>query len=71
MNMDISEEAKQAIANGQLIRARNRLRRDGCSSHDAFRRRVLLLAAERDTSTAVTTSVITLPPSLPCPTGSS
>jgi hypothetical protein len=49
MNMDIREEAKQAIANGQLIRARNRLRRDGCSSHDAFRRRMLLLAAERDT----------------------
>jgi hypothetical protein len=48
MNMDISEEAKQAIANGQSIRARNRLRRDGCSSNDAFRRRVLLLAAERN-----------------------
>jgi len=48
MSTDISEEAKQAIANGQLIRARNRLRRDGCSSNDAFRRRVLLLAAERD-----------------------
>jgi hypothetical protein len=48
MNMDISEEAKQAIANGQLIRARNRLRRDGCSSADAFRHRVLVLAAERD-----------------------
>ena len=47
MNMDISEEAKQAIANGQLIRARNRLRQDGCSSDDAFRKRVLLLAAER------------------------
>ena len=48
MSTDISEEAKQAIAHGQLIRARNRLRRDGCSSNDAFRRRVLLLAAERD-----------------------
>jgi hypothetical protein len=48
MNTDISEEAKQAIANGQLIRARNRLRRDGCSSNDTFRRRVLLLAAERN-----------------------
>ena len=48
MNTDISEEAKEALANAQLIRARNRLRRDGCSSHDAFRRRVLLLAAERN-----------------------
>jgi len=48
MNNDISEEAKQAIANGALIRARNRLRRDGCSSDAAMRRRVLLLAAERN-----------------------
>jgi hypothetical protein len=30
MKMDISEEAKLAIANGQLIRARNRLVKDGC-----------------------------------------
>lgn len=28
--------------------ARNGLRQDGCSSDDAFRKRVLLLAAERD-----------------------
>jgi hypothetical protein len=45
---DISEEAKQAIANGALIRARGRLRKDGCSSDAAMRRRVLLLAAERN-----------------------
>jgi hypothetical protein len=48
MSMDISEEAKEAIANGQLIRARNRLRKDGCSTKEAFRRRMLLLAAERN-----------------------
>jgi hypothetical protein len=48
MSTEISEEAKLAIANGALIRARNRLRNDGCSSDDAFRRRVLLLAAERN-----------------------
>jgi hypothetical protein len=47
MSTEISEEAKLAIANGALIRARNRLRNDGCSSDDAFRRRVLVLAAER------------------------
>jgi hypothetical protein len=48
MNMEISEEAKEAPANAQLIRSRNRLRKDGCSSGDAFRKRVLLLAAERN-----------------------
>jgi hypothetical protein len=48
MSTDISEEAKQAIANGQLIIARNRLRNDGCSSDAAFQRRVLALAAERN-----------------------
>ena len=46
--MNISEEAKQALADAQLIRARNRLRRDGCSSDAALRRRMLLLAAERN-----------------------
>jgi hypothetical protein len=48
MNMDISEEAKQALANRQLVIARGRLRNDGCSSDAAFHRRVLLLAAERN-----------------------
>ena len=48
MNMDISEEAKQALANRQLVIARGRLRKDGCSSGAAMRRRVLLLAAERN-----------------------
>src|SRR5882724_7223057 len=48
MSMDISEEAKQALANRQLVIARGRLRKDGCSSDAAMRRRVLLLAAERD-----------------------
>ena len=48
MSTEISAEAKLAIANGALIRARNRLRQDGCSSDDAFRKRVLLLAAERN-----------------------
>src|ERR1700675_1317049 len=48
MKMDISEEAKLAIANGALIRARGRLVRDGSQSGAAFKRRVLLLAAERN-----------------------
>jgi hypothetical protein len=48
MKTDISEEAKQALANRQLVIARNRLRQDGCSSDAAFHRRVLLLAAERN-----------------------
>jgi hypothetical protein len=48
MNMDISEEAKRALANRQLVIARGRLRNDGCSSDAAFHRRVLLLAAERN-----------------------
>jgi hypothetical protein len=47
MSTDISEEAKQALANRQLVIARGRLRNDGCSSDAAFQRRVLLLAAER------------------------
>lgn len=48
MNTDISEEAKQALANRQLVIAQGRLRKDGCSSDAAMRRRVLLLAAERN-----------------------
>ena len=48
MNMEISEEAKQALANRQLVIARGRLRNDGCSSDAAMRRRLLLLAAERN-----------------------
>ena len=48
MNTDISEEAKQALANRQLVIARGRLRNDGCSSDAAMRRRLLLLAAERN-----------------------
>jgi hypothetical protein len=47
MSTDISEEAKEALANLQLKKARDRLRNDGCSSDAAFHRRVLLLAAER------------------------
>jgi hypothetical protein len=48
MNTDISEEAKQAIANGRLVRARQRLVRDGCRTDAAMRRRPLALAAERN-----------------------
>ncbi len=44
----ISEEAKLAIANGAMVRARQRLVRDGCRTDAAMRRRVLLLAAERN-----------------------
>jgi hypothetical protein len=48
MNNDISEEAKRAIADGALRKARDRLVRDGCHSMDAVRRRVLALAQERN-----------------------
>jgi hypothetical protein len=48
MNMDISEEAKEALANAQLIRARKRLVRDGCQTDAAMRRRLLVLATERN-----------------------
>jgi hypothetical protein len=48
MNNDISEEAKRAIADGARRRAADRLKRDGCQSSDAVRRRVLALAAERN-----------------------
>jgi hypothetical protein len=48
MSTEISEEAKLAIANGALIRARNRLVKDGCRTDAAMRRRLLALAAERD-----------------------
>jgi hypothetical protein len=48
MNMDISEEAKQAIANGRLVKARQRLVKDGCRTDAAMRRRLLVLAAERN-----------------------
>ena len=48
MSTDISEEAKLAIANGHLVRARQRLVRDGCRTDAAMRRRLLVLAAERN-----------------------
>ena len=48
MNTDISEEAKQALANVAQVKARARLVRDGCHTDAALRRRVLLLAAERN-----------------------
>jgi hypothetical protein len=48
MNMDISEEAKLAIANRAQVKARARLVRDGCHTDAAMRRRLLALAAERD-----------------------
>ena len=48
MNMEISEEAKLAIANGALRKARDRLLRDGARSNAAMRRRLLALAAERN-----------------------
>jgi hypothetical protein len=48
MSTEISEEAKLAIANGAMIRVRGRLVRDGSQSNAAFKRRVLLLAAERN-----------------------
>jgi len=48
MNMEISEEAKLAIANRAQVKARARLVRDGAGSNAAMRRRLLALAAERD-----------------------
>jgi hypothetical protein len=48
MNMEISEEAKIALANLAQVKARARLVRDGCHTDAAMRRRLLLLAAERN-----------------------
>jgi hypothetical protein len=45
---EISEEAKQALANVAQRKAGDRLRRDGCSTDAAMQRRVLSLAAERN-----------------------
>ena len=45
---DISEEAKQALANVAQRKANNRLLRDGCGTDAAMQRRVLALAAERN-----------------------
>ena len=46
MNSDISEQAKQAIADGKLRLARQRLDRDGRASAVSVRRRVICFAAE-------------------------
>jgi hypothetical protein len=48
MTKEISEEAKKALADLSRTKAIDRLRRDGCCSMDAVRRRVLALAGERD-----------------------
>jgi hypothetical protein len=48
MNTDISEQAKQAIANGRLVRARARLVKDGCQTDAALHRRLFSLVAERN-----------------------
>jgi hypothetical protein len=45
---EISDEAKQALANLAQRKASDRLRRDGCSTDAAMKRRVLALAAERN-----------------------
>jgi hypothetical protein len=45
---DISEQAKQAIADGTLIRARARLVKAGCQTEAAMRRRLFALVAERN-----------------------
>jgi hypothetical protein len=46
MNNEISEEAKQALANVHLRQASQRLRRDGSGSAVAVRRRIRCFAAE-------------------------
>jgi hypothetical protein len=48
MSTDISEEAKQALADVALRKAQDRLVRDGCRTDAAMRRRLLALAAERN-----------------------
>ena len=47
MNNDISQEAKQALADNSRRKAIARLERDGAHSAAAFQRRVRSLAAER------------------------
>jgi len=48
MNMEISEEAKIALANIAQAKARARLVHDGASSNAAMRRRPLALVTERN-----------------------
>lgn len=48
MTDEISEEAKKALADVKRRKAIDRLRRDGCCSMDAVRRRVRALAEERN-----------------------
>jgi hypothetical protein len=48
MSTDISEEAKQSLANLAAVKARARLVRDGCRTDAAMRRRLLALATERN-----------------------
>jgi hypothetical protein len=48
MTKEISEEAKRAIADVARRKAADRLRRDGCHSMDAVRRRVRAVAQERN-----------------------
>jgi len=47
MKDDISQEAKEALANLSKRKARDRLVRDGAGSRDAIQRRVLAFAKER------------------------
>ena len=44
---EISQEAKTTLANASRRKAADRLRRDGCQSMDAVRRRVRAVAEER------------------------
>lgn len=48
MNMEISKEAKLAIANRAQVKARARLVHDGCHTDAAMRRRLLALVTERN-----------------------
>ena len=48
MSTDISEEAKQSLANLAAVKARARLVRDGCRTDAAKRRRLSALVAERN-----------------------
>jgi hypothetical protein len=57
MNGDISDKAKEALANAETFRRRNRLNRDGCSKNDAVERRLNYIAAERKIASAKITKI--------------
>ena len=57
MKDEISQEAKDALANAAKVRRRRRLDRDGCSKSDAVRCRLRYIAAERKIEPAEITKI--------------